>query len=253
MKQITLTLIAFCTLSSAYAQHISGKVVYNETVKIALALEDIKMDGAASQFADMIPKEQSFKKELYFTDAASLYRASEKKPEEQNYKQGGAQIKINMDVPQDVVYRDIKEKKLVQQKDFMSRKFLVTSDFEKTDWKMTGRQKSILGYPCQEATTMGDDSQKIVAWFTPAIPVSTGPSEIGGLPGLVLSVQIGKVYTIEAASVDFNEFDKKILAKPMEGKKLTGKQFDAIMAEKRKEMQEQFGGNGNVIIKVQNR
>lgn len=253
MKQITLTLIAFCTFNSASAQHTSGKVMYNETVKISLALEDLKIEGA-EQFADMIPKEQSFKKELYFTEAASLYRAVAKDPEEENYKQGGGrQIKINMDVPQDVVYRDLKEKKLVQQKDFMSRKFLVSSEFEKTDWKMTGKQKSILGYPCQEATTMGDDSQKIVAWFTPAIPVSTGPSEVGGLPGLVLSVQVGKVYTIDAVSVDFKEFDKKILAKPTEGKKMTGKQFDAIMAEKRKEMQEQFGGNGNVIIKVQNR
>jgi GLPGLI family protein len=253
MKQLTLALITFCSFNCAFAQHTTGKVVYNETVKLTLALEDLKIEGA-EQFADMIPKEQSFKKELYFTDAASLYRAVAKDPKEENYQQGnGRQIKINMDVPQDVVYRDLKEKKLIQQKDFMSRKFLVTSDQEKFDWKMTGKQKLILGYPCQEATTMGDDSQKIVAWFTPAIPVSTGPSETGGLPGLILSLAIGKIYSIEAASVDFNEFDKKILAKPTQGKKMTRKQFEAIMTEKRKEMQEQFGGSGNVIIKVQNK
>ncbi len=253
MKRIAIALIALFSVARCYGQHTSGKVVYKETVKISLALEGTDLGEQASQFADMLPKEQSFTKELYFTDAASIYRAVEKKPDEEKYSQGGATIKINMDVPQDVIYRDLKNKKLVQQKEFMSRKFLITSDLEQKGWKMTGKQKMILGFPCQEATVMGDDSQKVTAWFTPAIPVSTGPGELATLPGLVLSVQIGKVYSIEAASVDFGDFDKKVLAKPTEGKKMTGKQFEVIMAEKRKELQEQFGGSGNVIIKVQNR
>jgi len=253
MKQLIIALIALSTSCHVFAQNTSGKVTYKETVNLRNAMKDIKLEGEAAQFAEMLPKEQAFTKELYFTEAASLYRATEKKAGTQDYNQGGATIKINMDVPQDIVYRDLKEKKVIQQKDFMSRKFLVTSDASKAEWKMTGKQKSILGFPCQEATMMGDDSQKVVAWFTPAIPVSAGPGEAGGLPGLILTLEIGEVYTIQATAVDFKEFDKKLVAKPTEGKKMTGKQFEAIMEEKRKEMQEQFGGKGNVTIKVQSR
>jgi GLPGLI family protein len=141
---------------------------------------------------------------------------------------------------------------VVQQKDFMGRKFLVTSEISKSDWKMTGQQKTILGYPCQQATIM-KDSEQVVAWFTPAIPVSTGPDEAGGLPGLILSLSIGKVYAIDAVSVELTEFDKKILTKPTEGKKMNKEQFEAIVKEKRKEIEGEGGGKGNVIIRVQNR
>jgi GLPGLI family protein len=251
MKKYITTAIAFCITAASFAQQTTGKAVYMETVKFGAALQDIKIEGDAAKFADLLPKEQSFSRELYFTSAASLYKPMQKDASDNTYKEGGATIRINMDVPEEKIYRGMEEKKLVQQKEFMGRKFLVTSEIKKADWKMTGKQKTVLGYPCQQATTM-HDSEQVVAWFTPAIPVSTGPSEAGGLPGLILAMEVGKIYTVEAVSVELKEFDKKLLAKPTEGKKMTEAQFEAMMKEKRKEMEGEGGGNGNVIIRVQN-
>src|SRR6185369_6523624 len=126
----------------------------------------------------------------------------------------------------------------------------IESDLSQMQWKLTGNQKMILNYPCQEAI-LQDTSKKVTAWFTPAIPVSTGPNGYSNLPGLVLSADIdnGK-RIINATSIDLKEIDKSILVKPTEGKKVTKEAFNKIVDEKRKEMQQENGGNGDVIIKI---
>ena len=129
--------------------------------------------------------------------------------------------------------------------------FVMTFDEEKTDWKLTGKQKTILGYPSQEAK-MKQDTTEIVAWFTPAIPVSSGPMGMNGLPGMILEMNYGKLITIEAKNVTAMAVDKSVLVKPKDGKKVTKDEMEAIIEEKTKEMQQQFGGDGKrVIIKME--
>lgn len=250
MKKLIIATIALCSSAFAHAQTNSGTVSYKETIKLDLALE-----GDMAQFAEMLPKEHSFKKVMYFNPEASLYIVDKKATDNKAKTEGNSiAAMISANVPEEKYYRDLKGNTSVVQRDFMSRKFLVTSDGKnKPTWKMTGKQKKVLDYPCQQAI-MERDSQQIVAWFTPAIPVATGPGELAGLPGLILEATIGKVYVIEATSVTPGAIDKKLLVKPTEGKKMTNEQFEAMMREKTAEMQEQFGGggNGNVIIRVQN-
>ena len=170
MRKIAIAAFALVTAGSAQAQVTSGKVTYKETIKLDIALE-----GDMAQFAAMLPKEQVFNKTLYFSPDASLYEF-DKAPEKQelDHTEGNATIKIKMDRPDEKTYLDIKAKKKIEQKEFMTRKFLVTSDVGKSEWKMTGKQKTILGYPSQEARMMRDTTE-VTVWFTPAIPVSTGP------------------------------------------------------------------------------
>lgn len=247
MRKIAIIALSLFTAAAAQAQTTSGKVSYKETIKL-----DIALDGEMAQFAAMLPKEQAFNKTLYFSPDASLYQF-DKAPENQelDHTEGNATIKIKMDRPEEKTYTDIKGKKKIEQKEFMTRKFLVTSDIGKTDWKLTGKQKTILGYPSQEAR-MKKDTTEIVAWFTPAIPVSTGPMGMTGLPGLILEVNYGKLITMEATNVTAMAVDKSLLVKPKDGKKVTEDEMEAIIEEKTKEMQQQYGGDGKrVIIKME--
>lgn len=246
MKKLIIALTTLFISFSASAQTTTGMVSYKETIKL-----DIRLEGDMAQFADMLPKEQSFDKLLHFSPEASLYKAAPKK--EAPTPGGIRRIMIDGNGSDEIVYRDLKENTMVSQKEFMSRKFLVSGDKKKMNWKMTGKQKTILGYACQEAVADAD-SQKITAWYTPSIPVGTGPSEFGGLPGLVMEVNAGERYVITATEVVPGEQDKKLLVKPNEGKKMNRQQFEAMVTEKTKEMQEEnggAGGNRNVIIKVQ--
>lgn len=248
MKRITLTIVAAIMAAQSFAQSNSGKVVYKETINLAAAMKGVELDGElAAQLADILPKEQVLIRELHFSPEASLYTTAPKKEEKYNPGNG---IKIDMHMPEEKIYHDIKKGEVVEQREFMSRKFLITGGDKKNTWKMTGKQKKILNYPCQQAT-MTKDSTAIIAWFTPAIQVSTGPRELNGLPGLVLEASIDEMFTITATSVEPGAVDKAKLVKPTEGKKMTREQFEKLMKEKAKEMGAEGGNGPNVIIKTE--
>lgn len=253
MKKAFLSLVAIATSVAALAQLNAAKVTYDEKITFKINLE-----GEAAQFANLMPKEQKGVKELHFNQSASIFMAPEKKEEEEinQTTENGGQIKIKMARPDEKSYCDLKSGKKIEQKDFMSRKFLVESELGTAkDWKLTGNQKMILGYPCQEATK-GDSTKKAVAWFTPAIPVSVGPSGFEGLPGLVLEVSAGDgQYTLLARTVEAGKENTALLVKPSEGKKMSKEAYDKMVDEKTKEMQQEYGGGagsggGNVIIKM---
>ncbi len=251
MKKAFLSLIAVGTVLTSIAQVTAGKVSYEEKITFKINLE-----GEAAQFAAMMPKEQKSVMVLHFTNEASIFMAPEKKEEEEiNHVEGGAQVKIKMSRPDEKSFCDLKKNKKVEQKDFMSRKFIIESDISMANWKLTGQQKTILGYPCQEAVKEDSVSGKTIAWFTPAIPVSVGPSGFEGLPGLVLEVNAKNgEYTLNATAVEPDKQDVALLVKPTEGKKMSKEDFNKMMKEKTAEMDKEYGGHGsgggNVIIKM---
>jgi GLPGLI family protein len=247
MKKQLLLLPACLFMTAVVLAQNTGKITYNEKVKLNLSTS-----GIDEQFKDLIPQEQNAKKLLYFNTDAALYendKAVAKKPDEPDQQQGNVRIRIKMDVPDDKIYTDLKGKKVIEQRDFMSKQFLVTSDIEPRQWKLTGKEKQILGYPCQEAI-LHEGKDTIIAWFTAKIPVSIGPADFYGLPGLILEAVQNKQYYLEATNVELAPIDNALLMKPKNGKKVTKKEFEGIVEAKTKEMQQEYGGNGNVIIKV---
>ncbi|MFN3756235.1 MAG: GLPGLI family protein [Flavobacterium sp.] len=83
----------------------------------------------------------------------------------------------------------------------------------------------------------------ITAWYTPDIPVPHGPDEYWGLPGLILEVSDGKTIML-CSKIVLNPKDKKEIKAPKNGKVVTQKEYDAIVTEKTKEMQEMGRGGG---------
>jgi len=249
MKTMFLTWIgSMIFILGAAQENTSGKIYYEEITKM-----EIKLEGESSQFADMLPKEQKSQQMLYFTPDASLYQLNNEKQEEETIstEAEGTMVMVKMIQPNNKFYADLINKKTVEQRDFMSRIFLVENTIDAAGWKITGNQKPILGYPCQEAV-QAKDSSTIVAWFAPSIPVSAGPGKYLGLPGLVLAVDIDNGRrTIIATSVEPGAVGKDLIVKPKGGKRVSPEEYDQIVAEKRKEMEQQYGSSGGVVIKIQ--
>jgi GLPGLI family protein len=256
MKKLLLTACMLGLVQLLNAQNTAGTITYTETVKMNIDLGgdvDINSGGDvnAEQIRNMIPKEQHMKKVLYYNEEAALYLNDKKKEQETNdfeHNDGNMRVVFKVARPEDIVYTSLKEAKLIEQRDFMGRKFLITSAIDKPKWKMTGGQKSILGYPCQEAV-MQKDKDTITAWFTAAIPVSAGPQGFSGLPGMILEAKQNSQLTLKADEVVFGTGNDKLIVKPKGGKKVTKEEYEKIVAEKQKEMEEN-GGNDKVIIKV---
>ncbi len=224
-----------------------GKVIYDEVMKL-----DIKIDGDASQFAHMLPKERKSVKVLFFNPEESLYEKGGEEDEsiDKVVESGEAMVQIKMTEPDNKLYTNLDKKSKIEQKEFMTRIFLIEGGIPEHSWKLTGQQKMILDYPCQEATLETDDKH-VSAWFTPAIPVPAGPAEYGSLPGLILAVDIDEGQrVITARSVESIEPTAENLRKPKKGKKVSQEEYEAIVAEKMEEMGGEQGEGGNVHMMI---
>ncbi len=140
----------------------------------------------------------------------------------------------------------------VERRDFLGRTFLIEGEREPLPWRLTDEQAEFLGYPCMKAT-LQRDSSTVEAWFTPQIPVSAGPEQYGGLPGLilVLSENDGR-RTFVATEVSLDGLGEDTIEAPTEGRRVTQEEFDRIVAEKMEEMGGERGGRrgrGRVIIR----
>jgi GLPGLI family protein len=229
---------------------IQGKIVYEDVMKL-----EIKLEGAAAQFADQLPKERRSKKELIFDSDVSIFKnlKEDESAEEVAMEHGGAMVAMKMMEPDNQLFYDIKGSSTIEKREFMTREFLIEGNIKQGEWKMTGDQKLILDYPCFKAEREEKDSTVTSAWFTPSIPVSTGPSKFIGLPGLVLQVELdGGDRTITAQSVELGEVDKSLLQKPKKGKKLSQEEFDQIVKEKMEEMGAEHGeGGATLMIRIE--
>lgn len=70
------------------------------------------------------------------------------------------------------------------------------------DWQITQETSTILSYPCRKATAQFR-GRSWIAWFTTEIPLSEGPWQFGGLPGLILQLEdTQKHYIIAATGIE---------------------------------------------------
>ena len=107
--------------------------------------------------------------------------------------------------------------------------FIIVSDNNKK-WQLTQETKTIAGYICYKATTIETRNNKemnIIAWYCPQIPVSFGPKEYNGLPGLVLEAQNNFRY-FRATKLMLNPKNKVIIKKPTKGIRVSQKEFSKM-------------------------
>jgi GLPGLI family protein len=227
----------------------SGKINYEERAKL-----EINLEGDEAIYADSFPKERVSNRVLYFNSDYSIYQIndSKKSNEVMRTQKSHSSVRMIASGEYDKIFIDIRNRKKVEQKEFMTRIFLIDEDINSPEWKLTGNSRTVLGYNCQEAVRE-DKGKKISAWFTSSIPVSTGPAGYYGLPGLVLLVDInnGK-QTITATSIDPSYDDVSKLSMPKEGKKVTSEEYNKIVEEKLKEIRNETGGSSDhVMIQVE--
>jgi GLPGLI family protein len=75
----------------------------------------------------------------------------------------------------------------------------------------------------------------VEAWYTPQIPVSQGPAEYWGLPGLILEVSVDNT-TLLCTEIVINKDDRADIEAPAKGKEITKKDYTLTVREKMVEM-----------------
>ena len=179
-------------------------------------------------------------------------------------------------------YKNLKTGQIVEENEFFGKQFLVTDSIQPLDWQITKESKTIGQYIAFKATAMKkvdpndysmarpkkkdemesaetkkDTTQpqdpmdmieipeeiEVTAWFTPQIPVSNGPGEYAGLPGLILELNVYRT-TLLCSKIVMNPKESEKIEPPKKGKEVTREEYIKIVKEKTDELRENFRGRG---------
>jgi len=245
MRHLLLCLLLLPLVASAQ----EGVVTYDESEKI-----EIELPPEMASMRDQIPNSRTSSMLLYFSESRTLMKnAPRKEGEERGITMGGDRMMIRMMGPGDMdnqTWTDLENGRVVQKRDFMGRTFLITGEPETFQWKLTGEQGEFLGYACMKAVGVRDSSA-VEAWFTPEIPISSGPGPYGGLPGLILALSVddGRM-TYTAKEISLDTLEAGVLAPPEGGREVSREEFDKIVDEKMKEMGGQRRGRDGAAVHI---
>lgn len=125
-------------------------------------------------------------------------------------------------------------------KDMQLRKvdgeILVKTQPSSIKWILTQETKEINNYLCYKAVSSitnknstGVYTFEILAWYTPEIPVSFGPKQFIGLPGLILELK-DTHYTFYADKIELFPNEKPII-KPFKGKVISEEKYKERIKE----------------------
>ena len=159
-------------------------------------------------------------------------------------------------------YKNIKENLIVQNQEFYGKKFLIKDSLAPINWSLGSETKQIGKYTCYKAIgtipskylnwysfswselRQSSDTTKaktpnlkltnIEAWYTPQIPISSGPGELNGLPGLILEASSGNT-TLLCYKVTLNSDLESEIKAPEKGKIVTKEEYKSIITQKMKE------------------
>ncbi|MFK7781320.1 GLPGLI family protein [Psychroserpens sp.] len=276
------TIIKIITISSvllfaslANAQEFQGEATYKSKTKIDIKLDSTQMgSGIADQMMEMLKKQFEKTYILNFNKSESIYKEEDAlaAPNPQ-----GMDMVMVMSGGSDVLYKNIKEKRYTNQNESFSKVFLIKDELKEIEWSLGSETKNIGDYTCFKATTTRevediesgisfngdkdlstDEAPKmkeitITAWYTPQIPVSVGPGNYHGLPGLILEVNDGSE-TVICSKIVINPKNAVNIVEPDNGKEVSQEAYDKIMEKKMKEMEERFrpsnGRDGGESIEI---
>jgi GLPGLI family protein len=225
----------------------SGRIIFEEKIKL-----EISFEGDAA-LADMLPKERKSEKELLFSDGFTLFRESRSTDEDMTLEHSeGVSIRM-VGSGQNIVFTDVANRKVTEKRDFMNRIFIVERDLPVRKWKITANNKNLLGYNCLEALSTDTAGMVTRVWFSPEFGAQGGPAMFGDLPGMVLEADINDGRRTFLAKAVEPLLKEEKLEKPTDGKRVTEEEYEAIVAEKLKEMgieEGNAGGGGHMRIVI---
>lgn len=166
-------------------------------------------------------------------------------------------------------YKNVKTNTQVQNQEFYGKRFLVKDELQPIEWVMGSETKQIGNYMCFKATASiptldlnwysfswdrlrnsnneqnpeGETTEEeiqmteVEAWYTLQVPVSHGPLEYWGLPGLILEVSAGDT-TILCSKIIMNPDERAAIEAPDRGKVVTKDEYQEIITEKMKEFRD---------------
>jgi GLPGLI family protein len=262
MKAI-LTLLTVLFVATLSAQNFTGKAIYKTSRKSNISFgKDQK--GISDKMQEELRKRMQKMNQktfiLEFDKVASTYKEDVKldNPNPKANRTGVVMMSFGGSGSTDIYYKNIKENRFANKTAIMGKPFLVKDKLENYDWQLSTQTKNIGMYTCYKATFTKEvenisvsmingesketKTKKMVtttAWYTTQVPVSNGPKDYQGLPGLILEINDGTT-TIVCTEIVLNREKEVVIEEPEKGKVVSKKKFNKIQKQKSDEMMEKM-------------
>lgn len=228
MKTLFLILL---TATVGFAQKTEGVVTYERTshwTKVYARLPYLSREekDRIIQTYKNYDEGQKEKMKLVFSEKGSLYTHEDQQWQSDDGRWSGEKDEY-------YISRNFEKETQMDIIKTLGKTYIVDDSLRKPVWKVMNQIKDVNGYVCMKAeTTEPIRGQKIVVWFAQDIPVPAGPEQFFGLPGLIMELDVndGDV-VIEAVKVEFKPVDKDLAMPKIKGKKIKGKEYDALLSK----------------------
>lgn len=179
---------------------------------------------------------------LWFSPSGSKYEDSEEKAdrEDEGY---------NWRKQEYTIMRNFETQTIHEVQYILGKTYIIDDSLHFPNWKILNDMKEVAGHICMNA--FYEDSlkmQKITAWYALDLPVSIGPERLGGLPGVILEIDINDgAMVITADKIELKPLTTELdPPKKAKGKKIDEAKYYAILKkhfdERRKAEEPPFWG-----------
>ena len=272
MKIINVSLsviMIFCmTTLNIEAQNFEGIATYKSHRKMDLNIEEGDENSELKkQLHEQLKKQFQREYTLEFNREESIYKQVQELNKPMPPSNSGIQITISEG--SDLLYKNVKDNRYANQTELMGKVFTIKDSLKTKDWELVNETKNIGNYTCfkaqfteeYETQTLTEQGkiEKIrkkrttVAWYTPQIPISNGPQDFHGLPGLILEINDGEL-TLICSKIVINPEQAVEINEPDKGKVVSQEEFDKIEEKKNNEFMERMKSRRrdgeNVIISI---
>lgn len=263
-RTFTILSIFLCLglgLQASFAQGFTGRAYYKSTSKISISMDSTKM--APEQIAQI---QASLKKQMEQNYVLSFNQTESTWKKEESLgggpataSAGGAVFMVATSGEGSMLYKNIADQSYAQEREVMGKEYLIQEKSEPFEWELSGETKKVGNYTVQKAsftkivdskrfstgmTEMENvkDTLQVTVWFTPEIPVSHGPENYFGLPGLILEVQ-NQGRTLICEKIELNpSAEPVVIERPSKGKEISLDEFKKIEEEGMKQMMNRYQG-----------
>ena len=225
LKNITVLLLFVSAV--AFAQDFQGKAMYQTKTTLDVDFESSGIPAdRIKMIKDRMKSQLEKTYELTFDKTASIYKEEVKLDQSTNGGRGGMRFAMMGGGATGDYYKNIQTKTSAKENEFSGKNFLIKDPLKSYEWKMEQETKMIGENMCFKATTIievpvkpefrfgrrgpgqnnRDEAKEeetkeetkaeapkteqviVTAWYALGIPVSHGPDDFWGLPGLILEV-----------------------------------------------------------------
>ncbi|MBN9296529.1 MAG: GLPGLI family protein [Filimonas sp.] len=266
-----LFLLGLSAAIQTSAQTINTTIIYERKQNLHRTINNDQMKA-------MTPEFRTSKQQLLINDTSSLYKnVPEDEAPDPFANNGGTSFRFKM--PEVITYKNFNQGMLVEARELMDKKFLISDSIKTQAWKLVDETKTIMGHVCKKAivkmpqmqvsrivttTTTSDGNAsktdttinktpgaapkliEVVAWYADDIAVPAGPESYGGLPGAILALDVDNGLTTFVATEIKQGTDASVFKQPAKGKKVTRDEFKKESMDMLKSMN--MGGGGNIRV-----